>query len=457
MKALKITMAILIPVAIVLGILPVVYPLVAPLEGVESDFSQLIESMLEVFKDLSAVIEIYGLAIYIMLIAPIVGGLLLILWIIFGIIKKRPIGILWGFIAAFVLVFMALGVFICATFDLTAQMLDLDGTGYRVMQYIAIGSIVLFIAAFVIHVIIMFKSKKKSKKAQEEKVDYSQFEINYDDLPPVLFEDRHADEDPEIFLEKGNHIPVSPNRVLKGHYVLRQDELDALLATDRYSREGDIPESILEFLHSKHQAEDRGEYLPIFDPNFMPSKEEEAMFTDEELFVIEALRKYHKEANKEEPVPERVRHFLEKQSREDNPDLPMFDPNFVPEAREEELSREDLSVVKAMSHLKAKDDYIDLPMFREHPEEPVEYVEEFVEFIEPEPAVEVNAPKLANAKPVHVSKNKEGKFQLKQVGEDKALAVFDSEEEAIAYAEALKKVNGVAVRIHDSEGKIRSL
>ena len=100
-------------------------------------------------------------------------------------------------------------------------------------------------------------------------------------------------------------------------------------------------------------------------------------------------------------------------------------------------------------------EYVDLPFFREH-EEPVEFVEEIIRVERPHEE-EVKAPKLANAKPVHVSKNQDGKYQLKQVGANKPLAVYETEAEAIRYAEALKRVNGVSVRVHDDEGKIRSL
>lgn len=461
MKALKITLAILIPVAIIVGILPVVFPFVAPLEGMEEfDFGAFFESFFEIFKDLSSAIEYFKVAIYSMLACIIVGAVLFVAWIVFAIIKRKFIGILWGFVAAIVLTFTAFGVIINASFSLFAKTLDLESVGYDVMQYLGFAACALFIAAFVVHVLIMFKAakaRKAAKKAQEEQSGFDpNYEIDYNDLPPVLFEEHKADVEPELFLERTPHIPVSANRVLKGYYV-RDDEIDALLSSGTYGAEEEIPESILEFLHSKTRAEERGEYLPIFDPNFVPSSAEEAMYTDEELRVIEALRNYKRETNKVEPVPESIRRFLEKEDVSETPDLPIFDPNFVPEVEKEEgLSSEEQRVVAAMAHYqpKVEDDYIDLPMFKEH-EEPVEYVEEFVEFVEPE--VEVDAPKLESKKPVHISKTKEGKYQLKQVGEESPLAVFETEEEAIGYAEALKKANGVAVRIHDDEGKIRSL
>lgn len=482
MKALKITLAILIPVAIICGVLPVVYPIVAPLEGTEINISDLISQMIDVIKDFSVAKEVYGLAIFIMLVAPIVGALLFVLWIVFGIALRKPIGILWGIIAGFVLVACALGVFIDATLALAAELLEESPTAYKIMQYVAIGAIVLFIAAFVVHVIIMFKARaarKAAKRAKQSSFD-SNYEIDMNDLPPVLFEKQaEPDHDPDLFLTRGEHIPVTANRVLKGYYV-RDDEIDALLASGTYGAEEEIPESILEFLHSKTRAEERGEYLPIFDPNFVPSRAEEAMYTDEELRVIEALRNYKRKEERVEPVPDSIRRFLDSKPVDKTPDLPILDPNYSPKEKEEEagLSEEELRVVAAMSQFEPKQEeepfedlpffhgevryekpepvveYVDLPFFKEH-EEPVEFVEEFIEIVKPEQ--KVNAPKLENKKPVHISKNKEGKYQLKQVGEEKPLAVFNTEAEAVRYAEGLKKVNGVAVRIHDDEGKIRSL
>ena len=477
MKVLKIVLAILIPVAVVCGVLPFVYPLVKPVaEGAELDFGELFKTFFEVFSDFSTYKEMFGFPIFVMLAAFGVGGLLFVLWLVFSIVKKHFLGILFAFISALVLEIAALGVFIDMTYVFAIETGVFEENAlYKVMEYIALGSIVLFIAAFVIHVIIMFKdakakkaAKKAAKAAKEASVASSEYEIDYNDLPPVLFEEHKKDVEPEFVLHKVEHIEVGPNHVLKGHYV-RDDEINALLASKRYAEEEDIPESILEFLETKHRAEESGENLPIFDPNFVPTHEED-LLTEEEKFVLEALRAYKPKEEVEE-VPDRVRAFLEsKPVEEPVEDLPIFDPRFQPVKEEPEvpsLSEEELGVVEAMAHFEPKkepdepqyfgvddEDYVDLPFFREH-EEPVEFVEEILRV--ERPSEEVHAPKLANAKPVHVSKNKEGKYQLKQVGEEKAFAEFDSEAEAIRFAETVKKVNGVAVRIHDDEGKIRSL
>ena len=493
MKVLKIVLAILIPVAVVAAILPLVYPLVSPLPGSEFDFGKIFETLGDVFKDFSRAIELFGFAIVIMLVAPIVGSLLLVLWIVFGIVKKRLIGILFGFIAAIALTFGALGVLVDAVFNAAAVLAEADNTGYVIMQYVELGAIVLFVAAFVVHVIIMFKAakarkeaKKAAKAAQAE--SSASYEIDYNDLPPILFEEHKKDSDPELVLHKVEHIEVGPNHVLKGHYV-RDDEIEALLASKRFSHEDEIPESILHFLDSKHEAEEKGIDLPMFDPNFVPTREEEELLTEEEKFVLEALRNYQPKgfaeeelprsvkaehrSMEEQPVDERIVAFLNsKPVEEPVEDLPIFDPKFVPQKEEVEapsLSEEELGVVAAMANFEPKkepaepqyfgvsdEEYVDLPFFREHEEEPVEFIEEIIR-VKDTREEEVDAPKLANSKPVHLSKNKEGKYQLKQVGEEKPFAEFDSEEEAIKFAKGVKRVNGVSVRIHDDEGKIRSL
>lgn len=499
MKALKIVVAILIPVAVIAAVLPLVYPLISPIEGSELNFGDLISSFTEMLKNISVAIEAYGIAIIIMLAAPIVGALLLVLWIVFSIVKRRGIGVLFGILAAVTLTFGALGVFINATFKFIVTSMGLEANaGYGIMPFVELGAIVLFIVAFVFHVIIMFKAAKarkeakKAAKAAKAGASSASYEIDYNDLPPILFEEHKKDSDPELVLHKVEHIEVGPNHVLKGHYV-RDDEIEALLASKRFSHEDEIPESILRFLDSKHEAEEKGINLPMFDPNFVPTREEEELLTEEEKFVLEALRNYQPKGFEEEELPPSVKAMLqaERRSKEEEPvderivaflqskpveeqveDLPIFDPKFVPQKEEVEtpsLSEEELRVVAAMANLEPKkepaepqyfgvsdEEYVDLPFFHEHGEEPVEVIEEIIR-VKDSREEEVDAPKLASAKPVHISKTKEGKYQLKQVGEEKPFAEFDSEEEAVKYAEAVKRVNGVSVRIHDDEGKIRSL
>lgn len=428
MKIMKIILAILLPVAVVCGVLPFIYPLVKPLTEEGINIGDLFKNFFDVFSNFEAMKELVGFPLFIMLGCFGFGALLFVLWLVFSIIKRRFIGILFGFVAALVLEIAALGVFINMTYNIAIATSGLEENSlYTVMEYVALGAIVLFIAAFVVHVLIMFKAAKlrkeakRAKKAQKEgesKAFDPNYEIDYDDLPPVLFEKPAKKEKPDAVLRKVDHIEVGPNHVLKGHYV-RDDEIDALLIAKGYASEDEIPESILRFLEARYEAEENGEDLPIFDPNFVPKR-------DEEPFA-------------EEEVPDSIRAFLESKPEEDSvEDLPIFDKNYV---------------------AKKDSDYVDLPFFRVH-EEPVEFVEEIVRVQEPEPEVEedeIDAPKLPNRKPVHVSKNDQGKYQLKQVGAKKPFAVLDSEEEALRFAEAVKKANGVAVRVHDEEGKIRSL
>lgn len=477
MKALKITFITLLVVAAVFCLTPVVYGLVANLGGEGSpSIGEVIKLYFSQYKDIGAVLDSATILGAIAFLLPILGLLLLILWVIFGCVKKRFLGILYGFIAVVITIVASFGYFVSGG----------EETINSIMQYVALASAVVLLGAFVVNVVMMFKHKPaKTKKEEIREEVFVSYGLDPNDLPPVLFEEEKKDHQPDIVVYHDDHIPVTENHILKKYY-LRDDEVEAILATGAYSKEEEIPESILAFLNSKHEAEEQGVKLAMFDPNFVPTEVDKAMLTDEELFVLEALKNYRrKEAGidpevsellkketprvlVEEEVPERIKAFLnDKPVEEEVEHLPIFDPNFVPEhePKVEPISTEDLAIVEAMRNLEvpekgpeyfgvSDEDYVDLPIF-EGRGRPVEIFEEVIGIEEPSPRVD--APKLANTKPVHISRNKEGKYQLKQVGEDKPLAVFDTEEEAVEYGKALKEVNGVAVRIHDEEGKISSL
>ena len=60
------------------------------------------------------------------------------------------------------------------------------------------------------------------------------------------------------------------------------------------------------------------------------------------------------------------------------------------------------------------------------------------------------------AKAYHVSRRAElNKWQVKATGSDKALKLFNTQKEAIEYANQLSKNQNVSVRVHSKEGKIR--
>ena len=60
------------------------------------------------------------------------------------------------------------------------------------------------------------------------------------------------------------------------------------------------------------------------------------------------------------------------------------------------------------------------------------------------------------AKAFHVSRRAElNKWQVKATGSDKALKLFNTQKEAIEYANQLAKNQNVSVRVHSKEGKIR--
>ena len=60
------------------------------------------------------------------------------------------------------------------------------------------------------------------------------------------------------------------------------------------------------------------------------------------------------------------------------------------------------------------------------------------------------------AKAYHISQRKElNKWQVKGAGSEKALKLFDTQKEAIEYANQLSANNGAAVRVHSRAGKMR--
>lgn len=67
------------------------------------------------------------------------------------------------------------------------------------------------------------------------------------------------------------------------------------------------------------------------------------------------------------------------------------------------------------------------------------------------------APKKYNGKPraYHVTKQPTGKWQVKLAGGAKAIRVFDTQAEAIAFAKGLVESQGGSYRIHSVKGKIR--
>ncbi|MBO7187521.1 MAG: DUF2188 domain-containing protein [Clostridia bacterium] len=55
----------------------------------------------------------------------------------------------------------------------------------------------------------------------------------------------------------------------------------------------------------------------------------------------------------------------------------------------------------------------------------------------------------------HISRNENGKWQVKLANGEKAIKLFDTQLQAINYAKALVKTRGGSIRIHSVKGKIR--
>lgn len=63
--------------------------------------------------------------------------------------------------------------------------------------------------------------------------------------------------------------------------------------------------------------------------------------------------------------------------------------------------------------------------------------------------------KKTAAKNYHVSKNEDGKWQVKFAGGEKAIKLFDTQAEAIDYAKHLAKNQDGKITIHKRDGKLR--
>ena len=62
---------------------------------------------------------------------------------------------------------------------------------------------------------------------------------------------------------------------------------------------------------------------------------------------------------------------------------------------------------------------------------------------------------MATGKKYHISLNKDGKWQVKGEKAEKALKLFDTQKEAIAYAESVSENQDGDIVIHKKDGKIR--
>ena len=65
------------------------------------------------------------------------------------------------------------------------------------------------------------------------------------------------------------------------------------------------------------------------------------------------------------------------------------------------------------------------------------------------------AAKKPAARNYHVSTRKDGKWQVKFAGGEKAIKLFDTQAEAIAYAKKLADNRDGSITIHKKDGKMR--
>lgn len=116
----------------------------------------------------------------------------------------------------------------------------------------------------------------------------------------------------------------------------------------------------------------------------------------------------------------------------------------------EEVSVEEPEVVAAPISDEAPSEVVNEEPLKE--EETVEEVKEEKPVEEKKPASKTSAPKRI----YHISERKElNKWQIKFAGGTKALKMFNTQAEAIAYAKELIAKNGGSYRVHSRAGKMR--
>lgn len=116
----------------------------------------------------------------------------------------------------------------------------------------------------------------------------------------------------------------------------------------------------------------------------------------------------------------------------------------------EEVSVEEPEVVAAPTSDEAPSEVVNEEPLKE--EETVEEVKEEKPVEEKKPASKSSAPKRI----YHISERKElNKWQIKFAGGTKALKMFNTQAEAIAYAKELIAKNGGSYRVHSRAGKMR--
>lgn len=397
MKAIKVIVAILVPIAVLCSIATLVLDIMSVGQGIEvKQIIDVVKSTFENFSDFLNFAKEYGI---LMITSAALGTLILVLWIVIGCIRKHFSRIFAAIVAEIFLSFNAI------VFPLTYIFRNIDGSKNIALAdyafYVGIACIALFTIGFILDIIRITVSPKKGTCAVCEKIAG---EFEYNEIPPILSEpvaEKH-EELPRALTHDSNHVEVGENFFIN-HTYLTESEIAALVAGMPSTK---IPEENLEeYANILRKDEAKPEELPaILDPNFVKPENE-----GEDLPAI-LDPNFVPEKPADEPV-----------------DMPaILDPNFVPERRQEDIPN--------------------LPMFGE----------QFVpETIQPKP---VSEPVVkGNGKPLHVSKNKDDYYQVKQVGDDEPLGTFETEEEAVFFARRVAKENGTSIRLHDAEGKIHSI
>jgi len=403
MKVLKILRSIFIPVAIALAVAPVVYYIVRN-NGV--DFNEVIEGMKTIFTNLKEYFDAAMLMVIAMLACAGVGAITFIVWIVCSIIKRKPLHMLLGLLSLVVLVIGTVGAMMNGSMFLTdSEEIELI---YVICVFAEMAAALLMFVACIIDTVFMSKLRKQEKK--EKKAG-----------KPAKAE------------EKAVEVKEEPKAKDKKVEEVEEEE-------DFY----------LPFLHEKSKPEEKPRITYEIDSNHVRQSGvnfglSHVFMTDAEVAAIIAA------------TPS---------SRVEDDELPaMFDPDFVsPSAQvepEEEMSMEDIPPCCRPDFVAPEEDR--LPMFGEPKTKVI--IKEVIKEVPVEVQVPVETPvyvtpapkkHVKGAKPVHISKVAEG-YQVKLVGANKPAGIYDSEEEAIAAARKIVEKTGAGIRLHDAEGKIRSI
>lgn len=401
-----------------------------------------------------------------------VGGLIALVWLILGLCRKHFIEILFFFLTIVCFAYFAFIVFFGVDY-----LLDYIETGdYVILSAIMKSGIFFIYLVPIILIIITFAYDMKrifSKKEAEEFVEAPQYTSHElfeemfpeetkakDELTPEereRIERALLAEAEKMIEEEKKNAPLAPEDIPPVLYE-EEPELEVppiLYAPDKEEepvkeevREPLRPEDIPPILRDEKPAEDKDVLEPLRPEDIPP-----ILYTNEEAEEVE----------KEEPLrPEDIPPVLFREDKPEERPYKEFDPNDLPEV----LKKKEIPYERPACLDRKEPEYETPPFMKEgfvprrekesfptqKPAPKKEEVEHLPIF-DKAPVTYYEAPK-SNGKAYHLSHKEEG-WVIKAAGEKVAEAILASESDAIAYVR--HNYPGSSIRIHDKDGKIRSI